>query len=63
MVNFEKYLDAIDSIISSVPITLHYEYNLGGAELGNKNPTMAPEKIYKLLDQDLHYFKHSLLRS
>jgi L-ribulose-5-phosphate 3-epimerase len=63
MVNFEKYLTAIDSIISSVPITLHYEYSLGGAELGNKNPTMAPEKIYKLLDQDLHYFKHSLLRS
>jgi L-ribulose-5-phosphate 3-epimerase len=63
MVNFEKYQEAIDSIISSVPITLHYEYSLGGAEHGNKNPTMAPEKIYKLLDQDLHYFKHSLLRS
>jgi sugar phosphate isomerase/epimerase len=63
MVNFEKYMDEIDSIISSVPITLHYEYDLGGAELGKLSPTMAPEKIYKLLNRDLQYFKNSILRS
>jgi len=63
MVNFEKYLDEIESIISSVPITLHFEYDLGGAEHGNINPTMAPEKIYKCLGRDLHYFKNSLLGS
>lgn len=60
MVNYKKYLKTIDSIISSVPITLHYEYDLGGAELGKANPTMAPEKIYKFLDRDLQYFKNSI---
>jgi len=63
MVNFEKYLKEIDSIISSVPITLHYEYDLGGAEHGSNKPTMDHEKIYELLDRDLHYFKNSILRS
>ena len=63
MVDFKKYMDEIAPVISSVPITIHYEYDLGGAEKGNIDPTMAPEKIYKLLDRDLDYFKNSILRS
>ncbi|RIJ49994.1 sugar phosphate isomerase/epimerase [Maribellus luteus] len=63
MVNFKKYLNEIDAKLSSVPITLHYEYDLGGAELGNKNPSMLPEDIYKHLTRDLHYFKNTLLGS
>lgn len=60
MVNYKKYLNTIDPIISTVPITLHYEYDLGGAELGKENPTMPPKKIYELLDRDLRYFKNSI---
>ncbi len=56
MVNYEKYLDQINPIISALPLSLHFEYDLGGAEHGNPHPTMAPEKIYELLKQDLHYF-------
>ncbi|MFH0759762.1 MAG: TIM barrel protein [Bacteroidota bacterium] len=63
MVDFKKYLENIDSKLSSVPITMHYEYNLGGSELGHTNPLMPPECIYKNLARDLHYFKNSLLGS
>jgi sugar phosphate isomerase/epimerase len=60
MVDFKKYLKQIDSKLSSVPITIHYEYDLGGAESGHTNPSMSPEVIYKNLARDLHYFKNSL---
>lgn len=61
MVNFKKFLKEIEPIRFSVPITLHYEYDLGGAEAGNSNPSMPPEEIYKHLVRDLRYFKNELL--
>jgi sugar phosphate isomerase/epimerase len=31
---------------------------VGGAEMGNANPSMPPRKIYKHLVRDLHFFRH-----
>jgi len=62
MVDFKNYLKQIEPILSSVPITIHYEYDLGGAEEGSSNPSMPPEKIYNYLVRDLRYFKNRLLR-
>ncbi len=60
MVDFKKYLKEIEPILSSVPITMHCEYDLGGAEFGNTNPSMPPCEIYKRLVRDLHYFNNLL---
>ena len=63
MVNFNEYMKEIEPILSSVPITIHYEYDLGGADTGNSNPTMPPEEIYKHLVRDFRYFKNTLLKN
>ncbi len=63
MVNFNEYMKIIEPMLSSVPITIHYEYDLCGAETGNSNPSMTPEEIYKHLLRDLRYFKNTLLRN
>lgn len=58
MVDFKKYVAEIGPLLSAVPITIHYEYDLGGAELGKIKPGMAQEEIYQKLTSDLHYFKN-----
>ena len=63
MVDFKKYLKQIQLKLSSVPVTIHYEYDLGGSELGDTNPSMSPECIYRHLAKDLHCFKNSLIGS
>jgi sugar phosphate isomerase/epimerase len=55
-----KYFKELGPILYSVPITIHYEYDLGGSEMGNTNPSMPPRKIYKHLVRDLHFFRHEI---
>ncbi len=57
MVDFKKYFRELGPILYSVPITIHCEYDLGGSEMGNTNPSMPPKKIYKHLVRDLHFFR------
>jgi len=63
MVDYKNYLKKIALLNSTLPITLHCEYDLGGAELGHINPSMMPKDIFKKLTQDLHYFNNILLKS
>ncbi len=60
MVDFKKYSLQVKSLLNTVPITLHYEYDLGGAELGKQKPTMARDEIYKRLANDLRYFENNI---
>lgn len=63
MVNFTEYSDEISSIISSVPVTVHYEYDLGGAELGKTETKMTQCEISKKLMYDLQYFKNNIIHN
>lgn len=63
MVNFKKYVNDARNLLATKPITIHAEYDLGGAELGKKTPTMPAEKIYKYLKQDLQYLRNNILRN
>lgn len=63
MVDFKKYADDASILLATKPITLHAEYELGGAELGKMNPTMPAEKIYNYLKNDLQYLKNNILRN
>jgi hypothetical protein len=57
MVDFDAYLKEYISLGISGPVTIHYEYELGGAESGKRNPTMSPEKISEYLTTDLNWLK------
>lgn len=63
MVNFDEFLKEYASLKIEAPISIHYEYDLGGAEAGKKETTMDHEKIYKLMKNDLDWFRKSLLKN
>ena len=44
-------------------ISIHYEYDLGGAEHGKKEISMAPEKIYSFMKKDLDWFRDRLMKN
>lgn len=52
-IDYEKYLSIIKDYKINVPISLHYEYDLGGAGQGLKEITMPREKVFELMKRDL----------
>lgn len=60
MVDFDQFLDNYKALNVEVPISIHYEYNLGAAEQGRVNPTMSHENIYQSLKRDLNWFRLKL---
>lgn len=63
MVKFDEYLKEYATLKIEAPISMHFEYDLGGAENGKKEITMEPEKIYSMMKTDLDWFRKSLLRN
>ncbi len=57
-VDFDSYFE--ESIKHKIigPTTIHYEYDLGGAEHGKKDPTMGLEEISNYLKNDLVWLKN-----
>ena len=39
------------------PISIHFEYDLGGAETGKKTTTMDHEKIFGMMKTDLDWIR------
>lgn len=60
MVNFDEFLKEYAMLKVEAPISIHFEYDLGGAEKGNKKTTMDPEKIYSLMKKDLDWLRNKL---
>lgn len=58
MVDFNKYFELYKSFDIDAPVSIHYEYDLGGAEHGNLNPTMGLDEIEKWLRKDLQFLKN-----
>jgi len=68
MVDFETYIEEYKSLGIEGPVTIHYEYDLGGAESGKKNPTMSLDKISVNLKRDLDWLRgkfteHGLIKN
>lgn len=57
MVNFDAYLKEYIRLGISGPVSIHYEYELGGAELGNTKPKMSLDEITVFLKNDLNWLK------
>jgi sugar phosphate isomerase/epimerase len=63
MVKFDEFLKEYASLKVEASISMHFEYDLGGAENGKKEITMEPEKIYSMMKTDLDWFRKSLLKN
>lgn len=55
MVNFREFFSIYKSFNIEAPVSIHYEYDLGGAEHGNLNPSMDAKEIAVRLKKDLDY--------
>lgn len=53
MVNFDHYFKILKQHNISVPVTLHIEYDLGGAEKGNKTITIDKKQVFAAMKKDL----------
>lgn len=60
MVDFDACLKQYVQNKISGPICLHFEYDLGGAELGKQNPTKKLDEIVSLLKRDNSWLKEKL---
>lgn len=60
MVDFKTYFELYKSMKIEAPVSIHYEYDLGGAEHGNKETTMSLEKIEAFFKADLLFLKNQL---
>jgi sugar phosphate isomerase/epimerase len=53
MVDFKKYFRLLKKYNINVPVSLHLEYDLGGAEKGKKEITIGKNKVYNAMKTDL----------
>ncbi|HEX6891415.1 MAG TPA: TIM barrel protein [Chryseolinea sp.] len=60
LVDYKSYLNSIKLYGIDVPISMHYEYSLGGAEHGNSSLTIDRTDVIKSMQTDLNVFKGML---
>lgn len=58
MVDFKKYFEIYKSFGIEAPVSIHYEYDLGGAEHGDLHPSMSKKEIYSWLKKDIAFLKN-----
>lgn len=68
MVDFDIYLQQYIALGISGPVTIHYEYDLGGAQSGSRKPSMSLKEISDFMKNDLIWLKkkfndHGILKS
>ncbi len=56
MVPFEAYLEELKRYNISTPVSIHYEYPLGGAEHGASKLNISKEQFKEQVGADLRYF-------
>ncbi len=57
IVNFDDFLKEYARLNVEAPISIHYEYDLGGAETGKNVTTMPHDKIFGLMKNDLEWLR------
>jgi sugar phosphate isomerase/epimerase len=53
MVDFKNYFKLLKKYRINVPISLHCEYDLGGAEKGNRKISVYPQVVFDAMTKDL----------
>lgn len=57
MVDFNRYFSLLKKYKINVPISLHLEYDLGGAEHGATKLTIDKKEVFKQMKKDLTFLK------
>lgn len=63
MVDFNRYFSLLKKYEINVPISLHLEYDLGGAEHGATKLTIDKKEVFKRMKKDLIYLKEAWQRA
>ena len=53
MVDFRSYFSMLKAYNINVPVSLHLEYDLGGAEKGKTSISIDKKNVYKAMKKDL----------
>ena len=60
MVDFETFLPLMRTLPADLPVSLHYEYDLGGAEHGGQAVTKSAAEIMSLMKADLDFLRERI---
>ena len=63
MIDFKKYFSLIKEYTIEGPLSIHYEYPLGGAENGAKVITISKEEILTAMKKDISTLKKLLIEA
>lgn len=63
MVDFDRYFSLLKEYGINVPISLHLEYGLGGAEHGASTITIDKKEIFKQMKKDLTFLQQTWQRA
>lgn len=63
MVDFNKFFSVINELNINVPISLHLEYNLGGADKGSKTIRVPGQKIIDAIQNDFRFIRKILFEN
>lgn len=59
MVDFKRYFSLLKKFKINVPVSLHFEYNLGGAEHGATHLTIDKNELFGKMKKDLTYLRET----
>ena len=59
MVDFDRYFSLLKKYKINVPVSLHLEYDLGGAENGSAKISISQKEIFRNMKNDLEYLKNT----
>ena len=59
MVDFNRYFSLLKKYEINVPVSLHVEYDLGGAEEGSSKITMKEKEVFTRIKKDLVFLKEA----
>lgn len=58
MVNFNRFFSLLKKFEINVPVSIHYEYDLGGAERGGK-PSISNKEVFSRMKKDLAFVREA----
>jgi L-ribulose-5-phosphate 3-epimerase len=53
MVDFPAYFKLLKQYNINVPVSMHYEYDMGGAEHGKKDISISSKEVFRIMKKDL----------
>ena len=63
MVDFKRYFQLVKEYKIDVPVSLHVEYDLGGAEKGKSEISISQEEVFEKIEKDLKFLRKAWAES